>query len=137
MPGFRKSEYESVDKLKKLTLMMVQVLPDLNDAKSAKWDVLYSLNELDHVGGKCKRVTGTEKFHTHLDYNLIIHKPPFMDSGPLDRLRMLAHELYHIEKKSKSFLIRIHDGDFCEIAKHDSFSYSLAHQAAKELSIPV
>ena len=137
MKFFRKGEYESTAKLKELTDMMVKAVPEFHDAVGAKWDVLYSINELDHIGGKCKKVTGTEKFHTGLDYNLLIHKGPFMESGKLDRLRMLAHELYHIERVKKYFRVRYHADDFCEIAAHDKFSYTLAEKAAKELGIEV
>jgi len=135
--SFKKGEYEDAANLQALTLLMVRTLPQLKDAESAKWKVMYSLNELDHIGGKCKRVTGTEKFHTGLDFDILIHKPPFIASGALERLRILAHELYHIEKSKAYFKVRIHEGDFCEIADHDKFSYTMAEQAAIQLGISI
>lgn len=137
MSFFKKGEYESVDNLKQLTQLMVNAVPELKDCVGARWDVLYSLNELDHIGGKCKRVTGTERYHTKLDYNILVHKEPFIGSGNLDRLRILAHELYHIEREKKYFVIRHHEGDFCEIQAHDKFSYMLARKAADALGIAI
>lgn len=48
---------------------------------------------------------------------------------------MICHELYHIEKLEKSFVVRRHEGDFCEIALHDKFSYRLALKAMGELGV--
>jgi hypothetical protein len=137
MPFVKRGEYENTAKLKELTEMMVKVLPELKDCVGARWDVLYSINELDHIGGKCKRVTGTEKFHTKLDYDLLIHKGPFLASSDRDRLRLLAHELFHMERQKKYYAVRYHGGDFCEIAAHDKFSYALADKAAAALGIPI
>ena len=97
---------------------------------------MYTSIELDHIAGKCRKLDGAIKFQTGLDFLILIHKPPFTTSNTLDKFRVVCHELYHIQWEKKHFKVRHHDGDFCEIAAHDKFSYALAAKALSILESP-
>lgn len=132
---FEKRDYQDNEPLDRLAHLIARALPELSTACASRFKAFYSSVELDHVGGKCRRLDGAVRSQTHLDFFILIHKGPFIEADALHRIRMLCHELYHIDRDRNIFVVRHHAGDFCEIAAHDSWSYRLALSAMRELGI--
>lgn len=135
MPFLGRKEYEESKPLQMLAQKIAQTLPALEAAESSRFLCLYSLTELDHIGGKCRKLDGAIKKVTGLDFLILVHKTPFVDSDELHKFRLLVHELYHIERHKDSFRVRHHENDFCEIPEHDRFSYRLALTALASLDV--
>lgn len=127
--------FKDSEALHKLAFQISLAVPELRDARLANWKAFYSKNEPDHIGGKCRKLDGAVKHQTGLDYFILIHYSSFFESDDFHKFRILCHELYHIQKEEKAFRVRRHEGDFCEIAAHDKFSYRLALKAMGELGI--
>jgi hypothetical protein len=126
---FEKRDYEDNDALDKLAHRVAAAVPELQEATEARFKAFYSSAEPEHIGGKCRRLDGAVRSQTHLDYFVLVHKDPFILSDNLHRIRMLAHELYHMAREKNTFAVRRHGGDFCEIPQHDKYSYRLALRA--------
>ena len=132
---FAKREYEDNSSLDVLAHKIADSVPELSEAAASKFKAFYSTIESEHIGGKARRLDGAVKFQTGLDFFILIHKQPFMESDELHKIRILCHELYHIERERTYYVIRHHAGDFCEISEHDVFSYRLALKAMERLGL--
>ena len=132
---FEKRDYQDNVALDSLAHKVAAAVPELFMATEARFKTFYSSAEPEHIGGKARRLDGAVRFQTGLDYFILIHKEPFIESDNLHRLRLLAHELYHIAKDRNSFVIRHHAHDFCEIAEHDRFSYRMALRAMASMGL--
>lgn len=128
--------FKDSDALHKLAFQISLAVPELYAARSANWKAFYSKNEPEHIGGKCRKLDGAVRHQTGLDFFVLIHLSTFAASDDFHKFRMICHELFHIEKLEKGgFVVRRHEGDFCEIAAHDKFSYRLALKAMGELGV--
>ena len=132
---FEKRDYSDSESLDRLAHRLTDVLPELSEAANSQFKAFFSSTEPEHLGGKCRKLDGAVRHQTKLDYFVLIHKDPFIESDSLHRLRMLAHELNHIAMDRTSWVIRRHAGDFCEIAEHDKTSYRLALKAMAALGL--
>ena len=130
-----KRGFKDSDALQNLALKIAFALPELSEAQAASFKVFYTNAEMEHIGGKCRKLDGAVRYQTKEDYFILIHRKPFAESDDFHKVRMLVHELFHIEKDEGAFKIRKHRGDFCEIAEHDKFSYQLALKAMLALGI--
>lgn len=135
MSFLKKREYSESPALEELASRIANSTPELIDSLSAKWRVIYSSTELEHLAGKCRKLDGALKFQTKLDFIIFVHRPPFMEMDERRKFRVICHELYHIEQKEKGFKVRKHGGDFCEIESHDTFSFELADRAMQTMKV--
>jgi hypothetical protein len=132
---FEKRDYQDSEALQTLALKIVNVVPELEEARSSAFKAFYSSVEPEHIGGKCRKLDGAVRFQTGSDFFLLVHKESFADSDELHKIRLLCHELYHIARDRNSYAVRRHAGYFCEIAEHDRFSYRLALKAMAALGL--
>ncbi len=128
---------------------------ELLDASTFQKRIIFTSSSLgdEEIAGKCKKIDGAIRFLWENDFLILIHKPTWDASPPLEKTRILVHELLHIaEGEDGEASIRKHGGEFCSIASHDKQCYRIAEgiyrklrtlkefqtqQEIAELSIPV
>lgn len=133
-------KYEMSPVLTQFAFQVQNIVPELSDARSAVWEIFYvdTLGSDDEdVAGRCKKLDPAVRFRTKVDYYILVVKEKFVKMTVKEKLRLISHELFHIErsegKKSKTiqWKVRHHKGDFCSIQEHDRYSFMLAEKAMK------
>lgn len=92
---FDKRDYQDSEALNKFAHLIAEFLPELQEARSARFKVFFSSTEPEHIGGKTRKLDGAVPHQTQLDYFVLIHKEPFAQSDELHKVRLLVHEPYH------------------------------------------
>ena len=109
---------------------------ELNDAKAFEYRIIFTNGSLGHqeVAGRCTKVHGAIRYLWSNDFVILIQKKEFDAMTPVQKTRILVHELHHIGKDEHDEpTIRRHDGDFCEIDAHDKLCYKIAHEIYRGL----
>jgi len=140
-------KFEESQALQLLVQDLLQLnFPELADADTARFRIMFTNTESDREFGRCTKLDDPMRFLLKFDYIILIHKPEWDKMPPIERLRIVCHELRHIALDKGNPKIRKHvagkdaDGehlqdDFCEIASrnHDKISYRLADQALERM----
>ncbi len=109
---------------------------ELLDANIFQRRIIFTNSSLgdEEIAGKCKKIDGAIRFLWGNDFLILIHKPTWDASPPLEKTRILVHELLHIEEgENGEAAIRKHGGDFCMISSHDKQSYRIAESVYRKL----
>jgi len=109
---------------------------ELRDASTFQKRIIFTNSSLgeEEIAGKCKKIDGAIRFLWGNDFLILIHKPTWDASPPLEKTRILVHELLHIaEGEDGEALTRKHGGDFCAIPSHDKQSYRIAEGIYQKL----
>lgn len=108
----------------------------LHDAEKFQFKIIFVNGSLgdEEAAGKCKKIEGAISYLWGIDYLILIQKTLFDAATPLEKTRVLVHELYHILASDKGEPeIRKHWGDYCSIPSHDKFSYEVASAIERKL----
>lgn len=130
--------YEINPILSKLFNDLVRLgIPELHVVPHFQYSVLFTEKETsDHYGGKTKRVEGSIRYKTGIDFMILINKPNYVGATIEEKARIALHELYHIDEENGKPRIRRHYDDFCELPNHDKFSRDLYERVKDRIKVP-
>lgn len=136
-------EYEESTDLVRLVKSILDCsVPELHDAKRAKFDIVFS-RKADregsgtHKGGVCKRVEGSVRYKTKLDFMITIFANQFLPLSQRDKVKLVVHELHHIHFNYKGKpSIRAHSEEYCEILSHDKLSDGITERIWNMIQVP-
>jgi predicted metallopeptidase len=129
-------ENGALEILAKEVIEEVEAIDQPIDAGIFQWKILFTNTNLgdEEIAGKCKKIDGAIRYIYGIDFLILIQKETWDAASPLEKTRILVHELTHIAQGEKGDpQIRKHAGDFCSIPEHDKQSYKIAEAIYRKL----
>ena len=137
-------KYEDSEELSSLAKTILSAHDeDLKDAELFSFRIIFTKRHFKHYAGVVKRLGDAFRYLFNTDYIILVNEEEYNDAAFEKKAFIVIHELHHIMDGRKAAQImakvapypklRRHQGNYCELPEHDTFSKDIYERIKAKL----